>query len=146
MWRTALQFYNRERRSTYWAAILMHCGISLVAFLIFGSIGMSWIFYLYSILSIEPIIAITVRRLHDVNISGKRCFLLLVPVVGWLMLFAYLIADSTPADNDYGESLKYLHLKDPISPLTHKDIAKNIPKTDITNDETSNTPTLEKNE
>jgi uncharacterized membrane protein YhaH (DUF805 family) len=135
MWKTAFQFYGRERRSVFWSAILMHLGICLIAILVFCSIKtISWIAYLYFIVSIEPTIAITVRRLHDISLSGKRAFLLLIPVVGWLMVFAYTICDSTPADNLYGESLKYLYLKDPISPLSPEDIVESKRKKDPSNE------------
>lgn len=130
MWRTAKQFYGRERRSSFWSAILTHWGICLIVILIFCSIKtISWIAYLYLIVSLEPTIALLVRRLHDISLSGKRAFLLLIPVVGWLMILAYTICDSTPADNLYGESLKYLYLKDPISPLNPNDIVKSKRKT-----------------
>jgi hypothetical protein len=113
----------------------MHLGICLIAILVFCSIKtISWIAYLYFIVSIEPTIAITVRRLHDISLSGKRAFLLLIPVVGWLMVFAYTICDSTPADNLYGESLKYLYLKDPISPLSPEDIVESKRKKDPSNE------------
>lgn len=125
MWKTALQFYGRERRSVFWSAILTHFGISLIGILLFCSIKtISWVAYIYFILSIEPTISITVRRLHDVSLSGKRALLLLLPVIGWVMLLAYLICDSIPEDNAYGESIKYLYLKDPVSPFTPNDVVR----------------------
>jgi len=108
MLQTAFIFYGRERRSVYWSATLINLGLFLICMLIFGSIKtISWIFYLYLLVTIVPQIAITVRRLHDVSSSGKRMFLLLIPVIGWVLLFTYLICDSTPESNMYGDSLKY---------------------------------------
>lgn len=108
MWKTAFDFKGRERRSVYWAAILTNLGISLIAYLIFCSIkNISIIGYIYLIAMIEPCIAITVRRLHDVNKSGKTALLLLVPIVGWTIVLSYLICDSTPSMNFYGYSIKY---------------------------------------
>ena len=144
MWKSAFQFYGRERRSVFWSAMLMHWGICLIAILIFCSIKtLSWIAYAYFIISLEPTIAITVRRLHDISLSGKRAFLLLIPVVGWLMIFAYTISDSTPADNLYGESLKYLHLKNPISPLTPNDVVQSKRKTSNNDDNNNDNDNVE---
>ena len=108
MLQTAFTFYGRERRQVYWSATLTNLGILLVFILIFGSIKtISWIAYLYVILTIIPQIAITVRRLHDVNSSGKKLILLLIPVVGLILIIIELTLDSTPDTNIYGESLKY---------------------------------------
>lgn len=108
MLQTAFTFYGRERRQVYWSATLTNLGILLVFILIFGSIKtISWIAYLYVILTIIPQIAITVRRLHDVNSSGKKLLLLLIPVVGLILIIIELTLDSTPDTNIYGESLKY---------------------------------------
>lgn len=108
MLQTAFTFYGRERRQVYWSATLTNLGILLVVILIFGSIKtISWIAYLYVILTIIPQIAITVRRLHDVNSSGKKLLLLLVPVIGLILVIIELTLDSTPDTNIYGESLKY---------------------------------------
>ena len=108
MLQTAFTFYGRERRQVYWSATLTNLGILLVFILIFGSIKtISWIAYLYVILTIIPQIAITVRRLHDVNSSGKKILLLLIPVVGLILIIIELTLDSTPDTNIYGESLKY---------------------------------------
>lgn len=108
MLQTAFTFYGRERRQVYWSATLTNLGILLVFILIFGSIKtISWIAYLYVVLTIIPQIAITVRRLHDVNSSGKKLLLLLIPVVGLILIIIELTLDSTPDTNIYGESLKY---------------------------------------
>ena len=108
MLQTAFTFYGIERRQVYWSATLTNLGILLVFILIFGSIKtISWIAYLYVILTIIPQIAITVRRLHDVNSSGKKLLLLLIPVVGLILIIIELTLDSTPDTNIYGESLKY---------------------------------------
>ena len=91
MLQTAFTFYGRERRQVYWSATLTNLGILLVFILIFGSIKtISWIAYLYVILTIIPQIAITVRRLHDVNSSGKKLLLLLIPVVGLILIIIEL--------------------------------------------------------
>ena len=108
MLQTAFIFYGRERRQVFWSATLTNLGFTIICILIFGSIKtISWIGYIYVLLTIVPQISMTVRRLHDVNASGKQLFWLLVPVLGWTFLIVQLTFDSTPETNIYGESLKY---------------------------------------
>lgn len=108
MLQTAFTFYGRERRQVFWSATLTNLGLTLIFILIFGSIKtISWIAYLYILITIVPQIAITVRRLHDVNSSGKKLFLLLIPIFGLILVIIELTLDSTPDTNIYGESLKY---------------------------------------
>lgn len=108
MLQTARIFYGRERRQVFWSATLTNLGLTLIAILFCGSIDtLAWIAYAYVLATIVPQIAITVRRLHDVNSSGKKLFLLLIPVVGLVFITIELTFDSMPGSNMYGESLKY---------------------------------------
>lgn len=108
MLQTAFIFYGRERRQVFWSATLTNLGLTLICILLFGSIRtISWIAYLYILITIVPQTAITVRRLHDVNSSGKKLFLLLIPIIGLVLIFLELTFDSIPGTNIYGESLKY---------------------------------------
>jgi uncharacterized membrane protein YhaH (DUF805 family) len=128
MLQTALTFYGRERRSVFWSATLTNLGLTLIAVLLFGSIKtIRWVAYAYVLLTVLPQAAMTVRRLHDVNSSGKKLLLLLVPIFGWVMLFIELTLDSTPETNIYGESLKYP--KDATVVLSPDAIAKPKPQT-----------------
>lgn len=112
MLETGLIFYGRERRQVYWSATLTNLGLSLICILIFGSIKtLTWLAYIYFLVTIVPQTAITVRRLHDVSYSGKKLFLLLIPIIGFVFIFIDLTLDSTPDINMYGDSLKYPHVK-----------------------------------
>jgi uncharacterized membrane protein YhaH (DUF805 family) len=125
MLETGLIFYGRERRQVYWSATLTNLGLSLICILIFGSIKtLTWLAYIYFLVTIVPQTAITVRRLHDVSYSGKKLFLLLIPVVGFVFILIDLTLDSTPDINMYGDSLKYPHVKK--FTLSPEDVA--IPK------------------
>lgn len=48
-----------------------------------------------------PTLAVTVRRLHDVNQSGWMYLLALVPF-GGLVVFVFTLLPSTPGDNRFG--------------------------------------------
>lgn len=53
-------------------------------------------------LFVPPLIAVTIRRLHDANKSGWLILLLLVPLIN-IFGFALLCLPSTPGPNQYGE-------------------------------------------
>ena len=50
---------------------------------------------------IVPMFCVTVRRLHDRNLSGWLLLLSIIPV-GKLILFIFMLLPSTPGDNTYG--------------------------------------------
>ena len=50
-----------------------------------------------------PYLAVTVRRLHDVNKSGWWFFIQLVPLIGPVWLFCLMVIGGTPGPNRFGE-------------------------------------------
>jgi uncharacterized membrane protein YhaH (DUF805 family) len=58
---------------------------------------------LVCILTIIPMVAVTVRRLHDINKSGYWYFLIpVVPVVGSIVVLLLCLKKTYPIDNQYG--------------------------------------------
>lgn len=53
------------------------------------------------LLLLLPMIAVTVRRLHDTNHSGWWCFIIFVPLIGPLWLLLLMLTDSDE-ENRYG--------------------------------------------
>ena len=107
-------FSGRARRKEYWYFALFNFIIGLVLSLIDVSIGLllgflwfygvlSWIYYLAVLV---PSIAVTVRRLHDTGRSGWWIFIGLIPFVGGIILFVYMVLDSQAGTNQYGPSPK----------------------------------------
>ncbi len=119
--RNYFQFNGRARRAEYWGFTLFLI-VTLIALIIIDlTVSITFygtdengdpvvlpiltvLFYLYCVI---PGIAITVRRLHDVNMSGWMYFINFVPYVGGLILFVFTVLDSKPAPNAYGASPKY---------------------------------------
>lgn len=112
-------FKGRARRTEYWMFTLfavlvefavMVVGLILDYFIDSGYYDVPWfmilLITLYSLVLIIPSIAIVVRRLHDTNRSGWWYFISLVPFVGGLVLFIFLVLDSTPGANQYGPNPK----------------------------------------
>jgi len=57
--------------------------------------------FIYRPLTIIPSIAVVIRRLHDMNMSGKWTLLFLIPPIGILLLL-YLIKSGDNDENQYG--------------------------------------------
>jgi hypothetical protein len=55
--------------------------------------------------TIIPGLAVSVRRLHDINFSGFWLLISLVPM-GGLVLLVFHVLDSNPGDNQYGPNPK----------------------------------------
>lgn len=54
-------------------------------------------------ITIVPTIAVTVRRLHDIDRSGWWWWLNIVCCIGWIVLLVFQLLPSTPGPNRYGE-------------------------------------------
>ena len=58
--------------------------------------------FFYRPLTIVPSFAVIVRRLHDMNMSGKWAYSFLIPPVCILLLF-YLVKSGDKNENQYGD-------------------------------------------
>ena len=119
--RNYFRFTGRARRQEYWGYTLFNILTYLVVFILdvflsvafYGSdsygdpnfvpmLTALWFFY-----QTIPSIAVTVRRLHDRDLSGWLYLISFVPYIGWLVLFVFLLLDSLPETNAHGISPKY---------------------------------------
>lgn len=106
-------FSGRSQRAEYWYFFLFNLIISIVLAIVDGLIGNSssatgigLLGGIYSLALIIPIIAVTIRRLHDTNHSGWWLFIGLIPIVGVIWLFVLTVTDSNPGENKYGPNPK----------------------------------------
>lgn len=116
-------FDGRARRKEYWYWYLFNFIISIFLAVVSLVInlpngtetdnGIGWfglfiniVVIIYSLGVFIPNLAVTVRRLHDTNRSGWWYFISMIPFIGGILLFIYLIEDSTPGDNQYGHNPK----------------------------------------
>lgn len=107
------EFNGRARRKEYWFFVLFNILISLALGIVdhvTGSFdptsGVGLFGGIYAIALLLPGLTVTVRRLHDTNRSGWWVLLPLIPILGGLVLFYFLVLDSTPGRNEYGDSPK----------------------------------------
>ncbi|GAA5513385.1 inner membrane protein YhaH [Deinococcus carri] len=61
---------------------------------------------LYGLALFLPSLAVTIRRLHDTGRSGWWVLISLIPLIGGLVLFIFLVLDSQPGPNKWGPNPK----------------------------------------
>ena len=105
-------FSGRARRQEYWMFLLINLIVS-IAIGMFSTVagmtsesGMSILSLLYSLGILVPSLAVTVRRLHDTDRSGWWIFISLIPLVGVIVLFIFMVLDSQEGSNEYGPNPK----------------------------------------
>ena len=121
-------FSGRARRREYWGTMLFNVLIqiglniilSIVATILLSSIKIngevtfSPLFfllldtpiYIYSLIWLLPGLAVSVRRLHDIEKSGWNLLWILLPIVGAIMLIYWYCQDSQPEENKWGANPK----------------------------------------
>ena len=105
-------FSGRARRSEYWWFFLFVVIVSAVASVLDALLGtvsddtnLGLIGTIMGLALVLPIIAVSVRRLHDTSRSGWWYLLVLIPIVGSIILIVFYCLDSH-GDNQYGPSPK----------------------------------------
>jgi len=86
---------------------------SLMGILILVTVGI-----LSIILTIVDL-GVTVRRLHDTGKSGWWILIRLVPYIGGLVLFIFMVMDSEAGENQYGPNPKGNGLRNQIDQYLH---------------------------
>jgi uncharacterized membrane protein YhaH (DUF805 family) len=115
-WTKYATFSGRARRSEFWFVVLFTTLVSVAISIVapgtvteingFEVQQQSMLSNLWSLATLIPSLALTWRRLHDVNKSGNYFFFILIPIVGAILLFIQLVKDSAPGANAYGEPVK----------------------------------------
>jgi uncharacterized membrane protein YhaH (DUF805 family) len=97
-------FDGRARRKEYWMFQLINTiiliGLLILSFTISSSFAL--IVAIYTIGIFAPSIAVTVRRLHDIDKSGSWILISLVPFIGGIWFFILTCTEGTYGPNSYG--------------------------------------------
>jgi len=104
-------FSGRARRKEYWMFYLFYILTVFVLVFLIGFLSdiseivssiIAGMFILFVIGSLIPMLAITTRRLHDINMSGWWKLLLFIPYVGSLVIFIFTLFPGNKGYNRYG--------------------------------------------
>lgn len=108
-----LDFDGRARRSEFWGIVLLNLFAQLLVhalfFLLTDMLGgtLAIVFMGVVLLAMmPPYLSAVVRRLHDTGRSGWTILIALVPLLGTMIVVAWLFSDSLPYVNQYGENPK----------------------------------------
>jgi uncharacterized membrane protein YhaH (DUF805 family) len=102
LWRRFFGFTGRSTRGRFWTAVLVHF-VVLAGLLALTSVTEHavWLFSPYYLITIVPLVAMQVRRLHDGGNSGWWLLLSLVPL-GGIAVIVFLALPGTVGTNRFG--------------------------------------------
>ena len=93
---------GRASRSEYWFFQLTYTLTLIVLMVIDGMLGTPLM--LLVIAFIPALFTATIRRLHDIGKSGWMLLLFMIPLVNFILMIMWFIADTgQPHANQYGE-------------------------------------------
>lgn len=64
--------------------------------------GFGIITSIWTIIIMLPCIALSVRRMHDINMSGWFVIIAYIPLIGWGWFFIYSLLRGSEEENNYG--------------------------------------------
>jgi uncharacterized membrane protein YhaH (DUF805 family) len=109
-------FSGRARRKEFWYFSLVSFIVNLVVVgidvVIVEPLGMTFendvgpLTFLYQLAVLVPSLAVSVRRIQDLDRTGWWLALILVPFIGWLVLLAFFVTKGTTSPNHYGPDPK----------------------------------------
>ncbi|VXC73922.1 Inner membrane protein [Enterobacterales bacterium 8AC] len=101
-------FDGRARRKEYWSFILVFSIIYVMAMIIDNIIKVDIFQFVAVLAGIIPSIAITIRRLHDINLSGWLTLIAIVPLVGTVFSIVIGSIDTNREENEWGMPAKII--------------------------------------
>jgi uncharacterized membrane protein YhaH (DUF805 family) len=112
-------FSGRARRTEYWMYTLVSTIITLLLYVL-AVVTRSSLFFvlvvLYGLALLLPSLAVLVRRLHDIGMSGWWILIALVPFVGGIVLFVFTLLPGNRGPNKYGDDPKGMPMATPYPP------------------------------
>jgi uncharacterized membrane protein YhaH (DUF805 family) len=121
-WRKSFTYEGRASRKEYWMTVLWYVisvvvSAGLIILLRFPlglpdfieEIVFGWLFYLFLLALVVYVtgsflvfLALAVRRIHDIGLSGWLVLIGLVPFFGTLVIFIFTLIPGNLGDNKYG--------------------------------------------
>ena len=101
-------FAGRACRSEFWYWTLFTIIVSIILSFVdaglFASNQYGVLGLIFSLAVFIPGLAVTVRRLHDINRSGWWILIILIPLIGVLVLLYWEVSKGTEGTNEYGDN------------------------------------------
>ncbi|MFO0998157.1 MAG: DUF805 domain-containing protein [Alphaproteobacteria bacterium] len=92
-------FEGRAARSEYWYWALSVTVVSIILQLINDKLSAA-----FGIGVFLPYLAVTARRLHDIDRSGWWQLIYFIPIIGWIIMLVWCVTRGTPGTNRFGEN------------------------------------------
>ncbi|WP_232667461.1 DUF805 domain-containing protein [Pseudonocardia sp. TRM90224] len=112
-------FRGRARRTEYWmftlVTVLVAVVLSVLDHALFGAVtfgsvgeitGLGWLYVIYMVATLIPSLAVSVRRLHDIDRSGWWVLIGFVPLVGFIVQLVFAVTEGTRGANRFGPDPK----------------------------------------
>lgn len=107
-------FNGRARRTEYWMYVLFNMIFGIAAVILDNILGLKFtpeipygfIYLIYVLATLIPGVAVSVRRLHDVDKSGWFLLISFIPIIGGIWLLILCATEGTPGTNQYGVNPK----------------------------------------
>ena len=125
VFRHYFDFKGRASRAEFWWFVLIN---GIVSFLLGIPIGyasaiendsllliFTVIYGLYGLATVIPNLAVTARRLHDIDRSGLSYFWILFPIIGPLVVLYWLASRSEEKRNHWGPDPRIVDYKAQVS-------------------------------
>jgi uncharacterized membrane protein YhaH (DUF805 family) len=99
-----VNFQGRAVASEFWWWQLFTLLVAFALGMVDGAIDLNAdvISDLWALVVLLPGLAVSVRRLHDSDMSGWWIFALMIPFVGLVLLIVWFIQEGTPGYNRFG--------------------------------------------
>lgn len=96
-----VNFEGRARRKEFWYYILVVNLVSIMLNIVDAIIGAPLLSTLWGVFVFLPTLAVSARRLHDVNMTGWW-YLLSLTIIGIIPLIIWWATDTKPTENRWG--------------------------------------------
>jgi uncharacterized membrane protein YhaH (DUF805 family) len=95
-------FSGRAPRSEYWYFVLFQALASIVAGVVSAKVELNLITTLLELVLFLPALAVSVRRLHDIDKSGWWLLVGFVPLIGWIFIIIWACTKGSLGPNRFG--------------------------------------------
>lgn len=85
-------FSGKAKRSEFWWWALFNLIASICLGIVDERLSLA-----FTVATLLPYVAVSTRRLHDVDKSGWMQLIGFIPIIGWILVIVWLAQDSKPS-------------------------------------------------